>query len=430
MIKKIILAMLLIQGVLVSAVLKSVEVNGVSIPVIFEKSSTLPIVSLQLVFQKAGSIEDGEHAGLARFCANMLGEGSKKRGSLKFATMLENRAISLGASAGVETFNFELQLLKEQFGFGMEMLKELMGDPNFTEESFLKVKTQTLGYISSKKSDFDYVASLNLKKILFEGTPLSNPRVGDEKSINGLELKSVEDFYNSHIDLANLIVVIGGDLSFDEVENSLKTLLKDIKVGEKRELKRFEVRKEPKEMVVDRQTEQAYIYFGAPLHVEANSKELYKLRVAGFILGESGFGSRLMEEIRVKRGLAYSAYSRNHVNRSNSYFSGYLQTKLESQEEAKKIVIEEIKKFVKKGVTKEELKQAKKFLLGSEPLRNETLSQRLSRAFFDYYRGFELDYSKKQLEQIEKMSLEELNDFIKKHNEITNLSFSIVTNNN
>ncbi len=430
MIKKIILAMLLIQGVLVSAVLKSVEVNGVSIPVIFEKSSTLPIVSLQLVFQKAGSIEDGEHAGLARFCANMLGEGSKKRGSLKFATMLENRAISLGASAGVETFNFELQLLKEQFGFGMEMLKELMGDPNFTEESFLKVKTQTLGYISSKKSDFDYVASLNLKKILFEGTPLSNPRVGDEKSINGLELKSVEDFYNSHIDLANLIVVIGGDLSFDEVENSLKTLLKDIKVGEKRELKRFEVRKEPKEMVVDRQTEQAYIYFGAPLHVEANSKELYKLRVAGFILGESGFGSRLMEEIRVKRGLAYSAYSRNHVNRSNSYFSGYLQTKLESQEEAKKIVIEEIKKFVKKGVTKEELKQAKKFLLGSEPLRNETLAQRLSRAFFDYYRGFELDYSKKQLEQIEKMSLEELNDFIKKHNEITNLSFSIVTNNN
>ena len=79
------------------------------------------------------------------------------------------------------------------------------------------------------------------------------------------------------------------------------------------------------------------------------------------------------------------------------------------------------------GATQEELAQAKRFLLGSEPLRNETLSQRLSRAFFEYYGGFELGHSKKQLEKIEKLSLEELNSFIKKHDEITKLSFSVVT---
>ena len=423
-----IILLILIQGGLVSAVLNSVEINRVKVPVIYEKSSALPIVSLQLDIQKAGCIEDKEFAGIARFSANMLGEGSKSKGSVKFATELENRAINLHSTAGAETFNFELSSLKEQFDYGLKMLKELMSEPNFSKESFDKVKQLTLGHISSKKSDFDYVASLNLKKILFEDSPIGHAYTGTEESIKRLKLENVEDFYNSHIDLSNMIVVIGGNLSFNEVKSALKELLSDVKVGKKRELEYFEATSKIKEKTVIKPSEQAYIYFGAPLHVKANSKELYKAKVAGFILGESGFGSRLMEEIRVKRGLAYSAYSRNHINRSNSYFSGYLQTKNESLNEAKKIVKEEIEKFVKEGVTKEELAQAKKFLLGSEPLRNETLSQRLNRAFFEYYRGFELGYSKKQLEEIESLSLEELNRFIKKHDEIINLSFSIVTN--
>ena len=160
--------------------------------------------------------------------------------------------------------------------------------------------------------------------------------------------------------------------------------------------------------------------------MKSGDENAYKAKVASFILGESGFGSRLMEEIRVKRGLAYSSYSRTSIGKFHSSFTGHLQTKNENLEEAKKIVKEEIKRFVDSGVKPEELAQAKRFLLGSEPLRNETLSQRLSRAFFEYYGGFELGHSKKQLEKIEKLSLEELNSFIKSHDEITNLSFSVV----
>jgi predicted Zn-dependent peptidase len=86
-----------------------------------------------------------------------------------------------------------------------------------------------------------------------------------------------------------------------------------------------------------------------------------------------------------------------------------------------------VKEFVKNGVTKDELKAAKKFLLGSEPLRTETFSQRLNRSFTLYYKGLPMDYPQKELEKIEKLSLEELNDFIKSHKEINQLSFSIVT---
>jgi len=146
-----------------------------------------------------------------------------------------------------------------------------------------------------------------------------------------------------------------------------------------------------------------------------------------FILGTGGFGSRLMEEVRVKRGLAYSAYARVNVTKSSSYMSGYLQTKLESMEEAKATVKEVIATFVKKGVTKDELEQTKKFILGSEPLRVETMSQRLSRTFQEYYKGFELGSSELELEQIQNLKLKDLNKYIKEHKEILDISFAIVT---
>ena len=424
--KFILTIMIFLQGALVSAVIDKININGVEVPIIYEKNEALPIVSLQLVITNAGSLQDGNNAGLVRFTSSMLGEGTKQKGAIEFADELESKAVSLNAHAGSETFVFELESLKEQFGFGIWMMKELLADPNFTQKSFEKIQHLTLGALSSQKSDFDYIANLNLKKIIFKDTPLENSFSGDEKSINALKLENVKKFYKSHIDLANMIVVVGGDVSMDEVKVSLKELLQDVQVGEKRELKYYSVNKKIEEKVEVKDTKQAYIYFGAPYNLRSDDEDTYKSKVAGFILGESGFGSRLMEEIRVKRGLAYSAYSRTSINRSHSFFSGHLQTKNESLEEAKSVVISEIKKFVNIGVMQDELDQAKRFLLGSEPLRNETLSQRLSRAFTEYYRGFELGHSKAQLKKIEALSLDELNEFIKAHDEITNLSFSIV----
>lgn len=424
--KFILTIMIFLQGALVSGTIDKINIRGIDVPIIYEKNEALPIVSLQLVITNSGSLSDGDNAGLVRFASSMLGEGTKQKGSIEFAEELESKAVSLNAHAGVETFVFELSALKEQFGFGIWMLKDLLADPNFTQKSFEKIQHLTLGGLSSKKSDFDYIANLNLKKIIFKDTPLENSFSGNEKSIKNLKLEDVKKFYETHIDLTNMIIVVGGDVSMDEVKVSLKELLEDVKVGEKRELTYYEVNKNAQEKREVKDTKQAYIYFGAPYNLKSNDADTYKSKVAGFILGESGFGSRLMEEIRVKRGLAYSAYSRTSISRSNSYFSGHLQTKNESLEEAKSVVISEIKKFVEKGVTQSELDQAKRFLLGSEPLRNETLSQRLNRAFTEYYRGFKLGHSKAQLQKIEALSLNELNEFIKTHDEITNLSFSIV----
>jgi len=425
--KYIVLIMIFLQGALVSGIVEKINIKGVEVPIVYEQNSALPIVSLQLVIKNAGSLRDGKNPGIVRFTASMLGEGTKQKGAIQFADELESKAVSVNAHAGAETFVFEISSLKEQFGFAVRMLQDLLKDPNFTDGSFEKIKQLTLGGLSSKKSDFDYIANLNLKKMIFKDTPLENSFSGDEKSIGNLRLENVKEFYESHIDLANMIVVVGGDISMDEVKASLKELLRDVQVGEKRELKHYSVSANGAENIEVKDTKQAYIYFAAPYSLKSDSEEVYKSRVASFILGASGFGSRLMEEIRVKRGLAYSAYARTSISRSNSYFSGHLQTKNESLDEAKSVVISEIKKFVDEGVTQSELDQAKRFLLGSEPLRNETLSQRLNSAFTEYYRGFEIGHSKTELEKIEKLSLKELNEFIKQHDEINNLSFSIVT---
>ena len=174
--------------------------------------------------------------------------------------------------------------------------------------------------------------------------------------------------------------------------------------------------------------EQSYIYFGSEFNI--SNDELYLAKTATFILGAGGFGSRMMEEIRVKRGYAYSAYAQNEFQKTYTILKGHLQTKLENTEDAIKIVKELIDDFVKNGVSEEELNQAKKFLIGSEPLRNELLAQRLLRKFKEYYYNLPESYYDKELQMINSLELKELNDFIKKHDEIKNLSFSIVTNEN
>jgi predicted Zn-dependent peptidase len=424
---KILLFLVMLQGVLLSAVVSEVEVKGVKVPVIFEKDSTLPIASMELVFTNSGSIEDGEKAGLASFSASILNEGTKKLGSVGFATKLEESAIHIRTNRGNETFSMELSSLKEKFAEGVGYFKELLSDPNFTKESFEKVKLLKIASINKRESDFDYQAKIGLKKLRYKGTPIQNPAIGTVDSIKAMKLEDIENFFKTHMVLSRAVIVIGGDLKEDEAKGFAKELLSVLEVGKSGKLATFSPSAEEKRVEIYKDTKQAYIYFGSPYNLKVEDKDLYKSKVASFILGSGGFGSRLMEEVRVKRGLAYSAYARTSINRSHSSFSGYLQTKLESQEDAIKLVKEVIYNFSKSGATKEELEQAKKFIIGSEPLRNETLSQRLNRTFMEYYKGFEIGHSKKELELIEKLTLEELNEFITSHQEINKLSFSIVT---
>ncbi len=410
-----------------AATVQKIEVNGNEIPVIFEQDKRLPLVTLQFIFQNSGSITDTTKAGLAKFSAKVMSDGTLKLGSSAFAEALESKAIHISASTGKETFVMEVGCLKDELDIALKYFSDLLKDPNFSKGTIDKVKTTTIGALSSKASNFDYVASNELKALLYEGTPLANPSSGTVESVKKITLTDVKKFVASHLVSSRLIVVVGGDIDIEDLKPKIAKIASTLSKGRLLQVKNYMPTSTAKERVLLKETEQAYVYFGSPYNMHVGDENYYKARVAMYILGSGGFGSRLMEEIRVKRGLAYSAYASVHVTKSTSSMTGYLQTKLDSLDEAKSTVKEVVAKFVKKGVSKSELEQTKKFLLGSEPLRVETMSQRLNRTFQEYYRGYALGHSEAELEKIKSLKLKDLNKFIKEHDEILEMSFAIVT---
>ncbi len=424
--KKLLFTLFTLQGLLMAASLNEIIINNTKIPVVFEEGKYIPIVSIQLVFKNAGHLVNTID-GLADMSAKILNEGTSKEGSIGYATKLDAKAIDIHASVGRESFVIEVSSLKSEFPYAVERLVELLKDPNYTDEALTQIKHQKIGWLTQKKSDFSHLASNALRAMFFKDSALARPYDGTVKSIEKMTLEDIKTFIKTHLGHNNVIAVVGGDIGFKESEKYLKEVLSLFPKVKDRKIEQVIASNKKETELIYEDTEQAYIFFAAPFDYSYKEKDQYKAKIAEYLLGGGGFGSRMMEEIRVKRGLTYGVYASLRRTKPVSYMSGSMQTKLSTQEEAKTLIQSVVDTFIKEGITQEELDDTKKFLLGSEPLRTETLSQRLGRAYSDFYYDRPLDFSKIQLEKIEAVSLKEMNDFIKSHTELSDISFTIVT---
>ncbi len=426
--KKILITLLLgvFMGLQASA-LTHQEINQAKVPVIYEENHLLPMGFIHLAFRGGGSLGDKNQLGLAKLFAQVLNEGTKELGTVGFAQLLEQKAISLNVDTSTEDLQITLEFLKEYEDEAITRLKELLKSPNFTQNALEKVRTRMLAQLLQKESDFDYLAKLTLKQELFANTPLANASLGTKESLQKIKLDDLKQQFAKVFELNKLVVVLGGDLKIDQTLKRLDSALNFLPQGKAYEEPYFETSDKKSEKVLYKDTEQAFVYFGAPFKIKDLKQDLAKSKVMMFVLG-GGFGSRLMEKIRVQEGLAYSVYIHSNFSKVAHFASGYLQTKLSTQAKSVALVKKIVKEFVEKGMTQQELDDAKKFLLGSEPLRNETLSSRLNTTYNYFYLGLPLDFKKTLLDQIQKMSLKEINDFIKAHTEINDLTFAIVSN--
>ena len=424
--KKLLILLCVLQGLLMAASLNEITIKDTKVPVVFEEGKYIPIVSIQLVFKNAGHLSNNID-GQADMAAKLLNEGTSKDGSIGFATKLDAHAVDIGAHTGRESFVIEVSALKSEFAYAVERLVELLKDPNYTSEALAQIKHQKLGWLMQKKSDFNYVAANALRAKLFKDSALARPYDGTVESIKKLTLEDIKTFISTHLGYNNVIGVVGGDITQKEASKYLKEILMLLPKVETKEVEKVTASNKKELEYIEEDTQQAYIFFGAPFNYAYNEKDQYKAKIAEYLLGGAGFGSRMMEEIRVKRGLTYGIYASLRRTKSVSYMSGYMQTKLSTQDEAKALIQSVVDDFIKNGITQKELDSTKEFLLGSEPLRTETLSQRLGRAYNDYYYERPLDFSKEQLAKIESVTLEEMNSFIKKHTELSDITFSIVT---
>ncbi len=403
------------------------EINQAKVPVIYEENHLLPMGFIHLAFRGGGSLSDKNQLGLAKLFAQVLNEGTKELGAVGFAQLLEQKAISLNVDTSTEDLQITLEFLKEYEDEAIMRLKELLKSPNFTQNALEKVKTQMLAALLQKESDFDYLAKLTLKQELFANTPLANASLGTKESLQKIKLDDLKQQFSKVFDLNKLVVVLGGDLKIDQTLKRLNNALNFLPQGKAYEEPYFEASNQKSEKILYKDTEQAFVYFGAPFKIKDLKQDLAKSKVMMFVLG-GGFGSRLMEKIRVQEGLAYSVYIRSNFSKVAHFASGYLQTKLSTQAKSVALVKKIVKEFIEKGMTQQELDDAKKFLLGSEPLRNETISSRLNTTYNYFYLGLPLNFNQTLLNQIQKMSLKEINDFIKAHTEINDLTFAIVSN--
>ncbi len=403
------------------------EINQAKVPVIYEENHLLPMGFIHLAFRGGGSLSDKNQLGLAKLFAQVLNEGTKELGAVGFAQLLEQKAISLNVDTSTEDLQITLEFLKEYEDEAITRLKELLKSPNFTQNALEKVKTQMLAALLQKESDFDYLAKLTLKQELFANTPLANASLGTKESLQKIKLEDLKQQFAKVFELNKLVVVLGGDLKIDQTLKRLDNALNFLPQGKAYEEPYFETSDQKSEKVLYKDTEQAFVYFGAPFKIKDLKQDLAKSKVMMFVLG-GGFGSRLMEKIRVQEGLAYSVYIRSNFSKVAHFASGYLQTKLSTQAKSVALVKKIVKEFIEKGMTQQELDDAKKFLLGSEPLRNETISSRLNTTYNYFYLGLPLNFNQTLLDQIQKMSLKEINDFIKAHTEINDLTFAIVSN--
>ncbi|EMH42020.1 peptidase M16 inactive domain protein [Helicobacter pylori GAMchJs106B] len=426
--KKILITLLLgvFMGLQASA-LTHQEINQTKVPVIYEENHLLPMGFIHLAFRGGGSLSDKNQLGLAKLFAQVLNEGTKELGAVGFAQLLEQKAISLNVDTSAEDLQITLEFLKEYEDEAITRLKELLKSPNFTQNALEKVKTRMLAQLLQKESDFDYLAKLTLKQELFANTPLANATLGTKESLQKIKLDDLKQQFAKVFELNKLVVVLGGDLKVNQTLNRLNNALNFLPQGKAYEEPYFETSAKMGEKILYKDTEQAFVYFGAPFKIKDLKQDLAKSKVMMFVLG-GGFGSRLMEKIRVQEGLAYSVYIRSNFSKVAHFASGYLQTKLSTQAKSVDLVKKIIKEFIEKGMTQQELDDAKKFLLGSEPLRNETISSRLNTTYNYFYLGLPLDFNQTLLNQIQKMSLKEINDFIKEHTEINDLTFAIVSN--
>jgi len=380
--------------------------------IIFEKDD-LGRSIVEIIIKNSGSIYS--RPGVAYFLTHIFNTKGTKDKKEKFYSLIEKHAIELHASVNREFLSISLKFLNKKETLALKYLKELLTSPNITQESIDKSISEIKAKIENRKNDNDYIASINLYKQIFKNTPLEYPILYEK--IDEITLQEIKEFYNTLFQKEIIVLNGGKKVTLDAVISLFSP---------KQEKDQFFKPKKSKDVYYKKEVKQSFIHFASPFEVDYH-KSLHLAKIATFILGSGGFGSRIMEEIRVKRGYAYSAYATNNFKKSYKLLSGYLQTKLENTDDAIRLVKNIIKDFQTNGITQEELDQAKRFLIGSEPLRSETLSQRLLKKFNEVYLNLDSNYYQKELDLIKKTSKEEINNFLLNHNELNEITFSIVT---
>ncbi|MEQ1589104.1 MAG: pitrilysin family protein, partial [Gallionella sp.] len=219
------------------------------------------------------------------------------------------------------------------------------------------------------------IADKAFQKAVYGSHPYSLPVAGDVASVEKITQQDLKDFYQLHYTANNAVVAIMGDVSRAQAEAIAQQLTEKLSADNTSVILHKEVLKiAASEQRIAHPATQSHILIGAP-GMSRNDPDYFALYVGNHILGGGGFTSRLMNEVREKKGMAYSVYSYFVPLKQPGAFQIGLQTKKEQADEALKIVRNTLSDFITKGPTEQELLAAKQNIIGGFPLRIDSNSK-------------------------------------------------------
>lgn len=383
--------------------------NGVR--VYFFPAHELPMMDLRVVFD-AGAAKDGDKHGLALLTNGLMAEGAGQWNSDQIAERFEGVGASFGNSSHRDMSLLSLRSLtdKKLLDTALETFKVVLNEPTFPDDAFERERSRLLIGLERQKQSPGAISSKAFYRAAYDQHPYAFTADGEIETVKAITTDDLKAFYKQYFVAANAVVALVGDVTREQAEEIVNSVTGSLPTGVAApKVTTPESLDKAQEIKIDFPSSQSHILVGQP-GMKRGDPDYFPLYIGNHILGGSGLVSILSDEIREKRGLAYSSYSYFVPMRAEGPFLLGLQTKNKSADEALKVLRDTLKRFVEKGPSKAELVAAQKNLVGGFALKiasNKSIVENL--ASIGFY-GLPLDYLDSFIANVEAVDAQQVKD--------------------
>ena len=328
-----------------------------------------PIISLSFAVRGGASLDPEGKGGLAEMACNLLDEGAGDLESRAFHEKLDDLAVSLGFSASEDAVYGYLKTLTVNRDEAFDLLRLSLTQARFDTPAVERVRAQSLAELSQQEQNPDAIAGRAFAKMMFPDHAYGRPSDGRPESLKAITVADLKDWTATRLGRDQLTLSVVGDIRAEDLGPALDRIFGGLP-AKAAAIAVADVTPDAhgQTEVIRRQIPQSVVQFGSA-GLKRDDPDWYAAYVMNYILGGGGFSSRLLTEVRVKRGLAYSVYSYLRPYDHAGLIFGGVASRNDRVAESLRLIREEWRRMAEKGATKEELANAKTYLNGSFPLQ-------------------------------------------------------------
>lgn len=370
--------------------------------------NTVPVVAVDVAFKGAGAAQDPlGKGGRANLLAALLDEGAGDLDSVAFQTALQESAVRLSFNSSRDHFYADLATISTAVERGFEFLHLALTEPRFDDEAVERMRSEIITSLRREQKDPDAVVARLWSRTAFPDHPYGVPSSGTVEAVAALTAEDMRAAHRAVIAKDNLVVAVVGDITAERLAPLLDKAFGDLPdVADLTEV--LAVEPALGLTVSDTlETPQTAIRFGG-IGIARDDDDFVPAFVMNHILGGGSFSSWLFEEVREKRGLAYSVYSYIAPFQHTAIFGGGTATRNDQADEALAVILAQIERMATEGPTQEELRAAKDFLIGSYALRFGSSGSIARQLLFIQIEKLGIDYVDKRNSLIEAVTLEDV----------------------